>query len=52
LGTKSDWCGIQGSKPLKHCHNRVNNHRWQCRNCGLTAVNSELICESERLELS
>ena len=39
MGTKADWCGIKGSKPPKHCHNQENIDRWQCRNCGLTAVN-------------
>ena len=50
--TKSEWCGIKGSKPSKKCHNKVNNERWQCRNCGLTSVNSELLCEPEKLALS
>jgi predicted RNA-binding Zn-ribbon protein involved in translation (DUF1610 family) len=52
MGRKSDWCGMKGSKPPKHCHNKVNNERWQCRNCGLTSVNSELLCEPEKLDLS
>jgi predicted RNA-binding Zn-ribbon protein involved in translation (DUF1610 family) len=51
-GTKSDWCGIKGSKTPVYCHNRVNNDRWQCRDCGLTAVNPELLCEPDRLDLS
>ena len=52
MGKKSDWCGMKGSKPPKYCHNRVNNERWQCGNCGLTSVNSELLCEPEKLDLS
>jgi len=51
-GTKSDWCGIKGSKPPAYCHNRVNNDRWQCQKCGLTAVNPELLCKPDRLDLS
>ena len=51
-GKKADWCGIKGSKPPVYCHNRVNNDRWQCRKCGMTAVNPELLCEPDRLDLS
>jgi len=51
-GTKSDWCGIEGSMPPKHCHNMENNDRYQCRNCGLTAINPELLCEPEMLAIS
>jgi predicted RNA-binding Zn-ribbon protein involved in translation (DUF1610 family) len=51
-GRKADWCGTEGSKPPKSCHNKVNNDRWQCQNCGQIAVNPELLCNPEKLNLA
>ena len=52
MGMKSDWCGIKGSKPPKICKKKEHTERWQCRNCGQTAVNPLLLCEPEKLEIS
>lgn len=49
---KEDWCGTKGAKPPKSCHTQTNNDRWQCRTCGQTAVNIELLCEPEKMDLS
>ena len=51
-GTKADWCGTKGIKPPQYCHNKINNDRWQCRNCGQIAVNPKLLCEPQKLDLS
>jgi hypothetical protein len=51
MGTKADWCGIKGFKPPKFCRNRVNTERWQCRHCGMTSVNPELLCEPDMLKI-
>ena len=50
-GKKADWCGTKGTKPPQHCHNRVNNDRWQCSNCGEIALNPKLLCEPRKLDL-
>ncbi len=52
VGTKEDWCGSKGSMPPKYCKNRVNVDRHQCRNCGQTAINAQLLCEPVRLDIS
>jgi predicted RNA-binding Zn-ribbon protein involved in translation (DUF1610 family) len=52
MGMKSDWCGSKGSKPPKTCQKKEHTDRWQCRNCGQTAVNSKLLCDPEKLEIS
>ena len=52
MGMKSDWCGVKGSKPPKSCHTKDHTERWQCRNCGQTAVNPLLLCEPEKMEIS
>ena len=51
LGTKVDWCGGSGSMPPKHCKNRINIDRHQCRNCGQTAINAQLLCEPVKLDM-
>jgi len=51
LGKKIDWCGTKGIKPPEYCHKKVHNDRWQCRNCGQIAVNPELLCDPEKLDL-
>ena len=48
-GTKVDWCGGKVFLPPKHCKNRDHVVRHQCRNCGQTAINSELLCEPVKL---
>ena len=48
-GTKSDWCGGSGSLPPKHCQNRTNVERHQCRSCGQTAINAKLLCDPAEL---
>ncbi len=50
-GTKADWCGVKGTMPPKYCHNRTHVERYQCRNCGQTAINSRLLCEPEKLDI-
>jgi predicted RNA-binding Zn-ribbon protein involved in translation (DUF1610 family) len=50
-GTKADWCGVKGVMPPKHCQNRTNVDRHQCRNCGQTAISAELLCEPLKLEI-
>ena len=52
MGKKSDWCGVKGSKPPKTCHTKKYTDRWQCRNCGQTSVNSLLLCDPEKIEIS
>jgi len=49
VGKKADWCGTKGVKPPSFCSNKVNNDRWQCKNCGQIAVNPELLCEPKKL---
>jgi len=51
-GMKADWCGIKGSKPASFCHNKANNNRWQCDNCGQISVNPELLCKPKKLQES
>lgn len=48
-GTKGDWCGTSDPPPPQSCHNRVNNVRWACDNCGKVSVNAELLCEPRPL---
>jgi RNA polymerase subunit RPABC4/transcription elongation factor Spt4 len=50
-GTRADWCGGKSFIPPKHCRHRVNVDRYQCRNCGQTAINEQLLCEPEKLEI-
>ena len=50
-GTKADWCGGKGGMPPKYCHNRTHVERYQCRNCGQTAINARLLCEPEKLDI-
>lgn len=47
MGMKSDWCGVKGSQPPKICHTKEHTDRWQCRNCGQTAVNPILLCQPD-----
>jgi predicted RNA-binding Zn-ribbon protein involved in translation (DUF1610 family) len=49
--TKSDWCGSEGVAPPAYCHNKVNNDRYQCKNCGKVSINPELLCEPHKLEI-
>ena len=51
-GKKSDWCGVKGSKPPKLCSTKEHTDRWQCQNCGQTAVNPILLCDPEKLDIS
>ena len=51
-GKKIDWCGSETVKLPVYCHNKVNNDRWQCRNCGQTSVNKDLLCDPEKLDVS
>lgn len=51
-GTKADWCGTKALKPPAFCHNKANNERWQCRNCGQTALDAQLLCDPEKLNPS
>lgn len=48
-GKKGDWCGVKGSPPPKTCHTKEHTDRWQCENCGQTAVNPTLLCEPVKL---
>lgn len=50
-GVKSDWCGIEGSKPPSFCQNKDHNERWQCQNCGQISVNSQLLCEPKKIDI-
>jgi len=50
-GRKMDWCGIKGSMPPKYCRKKVNTDRWQCRKCGQSAVNPELLCKPKKLDI-
>ena len=56
-GRKADWCGTKATKPneycrkTEYCRNKVHNERWQCRNCGQIAINPELLCEPEKLDI-
>ena len=50
-GTKADWCGVKGAMPPKTCQNRTHVERYQCQNCGQTAINSRLLCEPEKLDI-
>jgi predicted RNA-binding Zn-ribbon protein involved in translation (DUF1610 family) len=52
LGRKTDWCGVKGAMPPKSCHTKEHTDRWQCRNCGQTAVNRDLLCEPVRLAMA
>jgi predicted RNA-binding Zn-ribbon protein involved in translation (DUF1610 family) len=51
-GLKSDWCGIKHVTPPQFCHNKVNNVRHKCNNCGQVSINPELLCEPEKMEMS
>ena len=51
-GKKIDWCGSKAVKLPVYCRKKVNNDRWQCRNCGQTAVNIDLLCDPEKLDVS
>ncbi|MBI4826245.1 MAG: hypothetical protein HY807_07465 [Nitrospirae bacterium] len=48
---KADWCGSAGVAPPSYCHNKVHTDRYQCKKCGKVAINSELLCEPQKLEI-
>lgn len=50
-GKKADWCGSKGIKPPEFCHNRKNNIRYSCKNCGQVSVNPGLLCEPVQMEM-
>jgi hypothetical protein len=50
-GTKADWCGTKGTMPPKYCQNRTHVDRYQCQNCGQTAINAKLLCEPVKLDI-
>lgn len=49
---KADWCGSKGLLPPKTCHTQAENERWQCRTCGQTAINNELLCAPAKMEFA
>ncbi len=49
--TKIDWCGSKDGLPPTYCHNRTNNDRYTCKQCGKTAINAALLCEPEKMPL-
>lgn len=49
---REDWCGSKGAIAPNDCYTKMYADRWQCRACGQTAVNSELLCEPEKMDLS
>ncbi len=49
--TKADWCGSEGVAPPSYCHNKEHTDRYQCKNCGKVSINSELLCEPEKLKV-
>lgn len=50
-GKKADWCGTKDAGTPQFCHNKKNNLRYRCGNCGKVSVNSELLCEPVKMEL-
>ncbi|MFZ5563172.1 MAG: hypothetical protein ACOZBW_03915 [Thermodesulfobacteriota bacterium] len=48
---KMDWCGSKDLPPPKTCQNRVHNDRYACKKCGKTAINSNLLCEPEKMKV-
>jgi ribosomal protein S27AE len=49
---REDWCGSKGMAPPEDCYTKLYTDRWQCQKCGQTAVNSELLCEPEKMDFS
>ncbi len=46
---RGDWCGTNSIEPARGCENRIHNLRFKCEKCGRVAVESELLCEPEKM---
>jgi hypothetical protein len=50
--TKGDWCGTKSHVSPRQCQNNVNTDRCVCNNCGRVSMNSELLCEPQRMPVN